>query len=103
MSSDHQPRRYYVIFVETKYASMQEALARAPETVAAHVARSRALHEAGALIMAGAFLDRPEEPLSTMGVLRSRAEAEAYIAGDPFALIDMIAHWAIRESADKLA
>ena len=47
--------------------------------------------------MAGAFLDNPDEPLSTMAVLSSREAAEEYVKGDPFVQKGMTSNWYIRE------
>jgi uncharacterized protein YciI len=94
---------YYVVSVVTKYTSLAEAKEKASADIAAHIARSRELHDAGALLMAGAFLDRPEEPLSTMAVLTSREAAEDYIRGDPLVLHGMVSHWHIRVWANMLA
>jgi uncharacterized protein len=94
---------YFVAFLETKYASIEEARRLAPEALAAHVARSQQWHADGRLLMAGAFLDRPEEPVSTMAVLRTREDAEEFVARDPFVLADMVARSDIRPWADILA
>ena len=53
--------------------------------------------------MAGVFLDRPEEPLSTMAVFTSREAADDDIWGDPFVLHGMVSHWHIREWATMVA
>jgi uncharacterized protein YciI len=53
--------------------------------------------------MSGAFLNDPEEPLSTMAVLGSREAAEEYIHGDPFFINGMISKWYIREWANMFA
>ncbi len=98
-----QQRTYFVIFVETAYASFAEAAAKAPDLIAAHLARSKELHAQGTLLMSGAFLDKPEEPLSTMGVLTSREAAEEYINGDPFYLSGMVRSWHVREWANMFA
>src|SRR5438128_6328686 len=96
MESAKKQSVFYVVFVVTKYKSFQEAKAREPETIAAHIARSKKLHEKGSLLMSGAFLDNPEEPLSTMAVFTSRDAAEQYIKDDPFALKGMVAKHYIR-------
>ena len=94
---------YYVVFVVTKYKNFEEARAKAPEQIAAHLARSKELHQKGTLLMSGAFLNIPDEPLSTMGVLSSREAAEDYIHGDPFFINGMIGKWYIREWANMFA
>src|SRR6266581_2047064 len=42
--SEKQPV-YYVVFVSLKYKSFEEAKAKAPEQIAAHMARSRELRQ----------------------------------------------------------
>ncbi len=91
---------YYLVFVVTKYKNFEEAKAKAPEQIASHLARSKELHQQGDLLMSGAFLNNPEEPLSTMAVLSSRRAAEDYIHGDPFFINGMISKWYIREWAN---
>jgi uncharacterized protein YciI len=93
---------YFVAFLETRYASIEEARRLAPDTLAAHVARSQQWHADGRLLMAGAFLDRPEEPVSTMAVLRTREDAEEFVAGDPFVLAEMVERSSIRAWANVL-
>ena len=93
---------YFVAFLETKYTSIEDARRLAPDALAAHVARSQQWHADGRLLMAGAFLDRPEEPVGTMAVLRTREDAEEFVAGDPFVLVDMVARSDIRPWADVL-
>ncbi len=95
-------RAYYVVFFVTKFKDIEEAMAKEPETIAAHLARSRELHRRGGLLMAGAFLNNPDEPLSTMAVLNSREAAEEYAKGDPFVLKGMVSKWYIREWANPL-
>ncbi|MEO8970853.1 MAG: YciI family protein [Ktedonobacteraceae bacterium] len=102
MSIPQQPV-YYAIFVVTSYASFDDALARSPDDIAAHVARSKELHASGTLLMGGAFLNNPREPLSTMAVLTTREAAEEYIKGDPFVLKGMVSKWYIREWANMFA
>ena len=94
---------YYVVMVTTKFKSFADAKARDPESIVAHIARSKKLHEQGTLVMSGAFLDNPGEALSTMGVLTSREAAEDYIKHDPFMLRGMIAKHTIREWANMFA
>ncbi len=103
MTEHRRQSVYYVVFVATKYKTFEEARARAPEQIAAHLARSKELHQEGTLLMSGAFLNNPEEPLSTMAVLSSRAAAEEYIHGDPFFINGMISKWYVREWADMFA
>jgi uncharacterized protein len=55
------------------------------------------------VVMAGAFLDRPDEPLSTMVVCTSREAADDYIQGDPFVRKGQVSAWHIREWANMFA
>ncbi|GAC1615068.1 MAG: hypothetical protein NVS9B1_24760 [Candidatus Dormibacteraceae bacterium] len=93
---------YFVAFFTTTLTSMDEVRQQAPEALAAHIARSRELHAEGTLVMAGAFLDNPGGPVSTMGVLTSREAAEAYAMGDPFVQNGMVSEWHIRPWANIL-
>ena len=94
---------YYAIFVVTAYESFADARAKASDLIAAHIARSKELHAQGTLLMSGAFLNNPDEPLSTMAVLTSREAAEEYIKGDPFYLNGQVRSWYIREWANMFA
>jgi uncharacterized protein YciI len=95
--------RYHVVFFTTTFKSFAEAQERAPEDIAAHVARSKRLHEQGVVVMAGAFLDRPDEPLSTMVVCTSREAADDYIQGDPFVRKGQVSAWHMREWGNMFA
>lgn len=97
-----QPR-YYVAFAETAFRSWEEVQQKASQAIAEHIARSKQLHEQGTLLMAGAFLDRPDEPVTTMAVLVSRAAAEEYMRGDPFVLNGQVERWYVREWANMFA
>lgn len=94
---------YYAVFVVTKYRSFEDAKTKAPELILAHLARSKELHQQGTLMMSGAFLNNPEEPLSTMAVLTSLAATEDYIHGNPFFINGMISKSYIREWANMFA
>lgn len=94
---------YYVIFVVTAYESFDDVQKKAPDMIAAHIARSKELQAQGKLFMAGAFLDRPNEPLSMMAVLTSPEAAEEYIKGDPAYLKGMVRSWHVREWANMFA
>src|SRR5215471_15190213 len=98
-----QPVVYYVACFETFYDSLDDAIARAPDAVAAHRAGSQELHARGTLLMSGAFLNNPQEPLCTMAVLTTREAAEEYARGDPFVLNGMVSTWYIREWANMFA
>jgi uncharacterized protein YciI len=99
MDFSPQPK-YYVVTAETAFTSLAEVQQSAPAELTQHIARSRLLHEEGTLLMAGAFLDRPNEPLTTMAVLVSREAAEEYMRGDPFELNGLVNHWSVREWAN---
>ncbi len=102
--SEHEAQpKYYVLFFVTKFASIGEVKQEEPELIAAHVKRTRLFHEQGKAVMAGAFLDRPNEPLSTMAVLTSCEAADEYAKGDPFLLRGMISNWYIREWSNIFA
>ncbi|HEY7357464.1 MAG TPA: YciI family protein [Ktedonobacterales bacterium] len=96
-------RIYYVIFVTTAYESFDDVQTKAPDLVAAHIARSQELSAQGKLFMAGAFLDNPNEPLSMMAVLTSPEAAEEYIKGDPAYLKGMVRSWHVREWANMFS
>ncbi len=100
MPSQHT---YYVVQAITAFASFQAAAEQAPDLIAAHIARSKELHASGTLLMSGAFLDHSDAPLTTMAILSSREEAEAYITGDPFVQQGMVRSWSIREWANMFA
>jgi uncharacterized protein YciI len=92
----------FVVFLQTKYTSLDDAQRLAPEVLEGHLARSRQWHADGRLLMAGAFLDRPNEPVSTMAVLPTLEDAEEFAAGDPFVLEGMVASSDIRPWANML-
>jgi uncharacterized protein len=96
------PEKYYVLFCVTAYNSIEDAKSNAPNEIAAHMARSRELYARGKVLMAGAFLDNPDEPLTTMGVFSSREDAEEYAASDPFVINGMVTKYYIREWANIL-
>jgi uncharacterized protein YciI len=52
--------------------------------------------------MAGAFLDRPGEPIQTMAVVRTAEDAEEFAAGDPFVAAGTARVTAVRPWADIL-
>jgi uncharacterized protein YciI len=90
---------FHVVLLQTDYTSIEDA---PRETIAEHIARSRQWHADGRLVMAGALLDRPGEPLETMAVTRTRQDAEEFAAGDPFVLAGKARLTAIRPWADIL-
>ena len=102
MEISSQPR-YHVVFCTLGYSSFEEARTEAPDEISAHIKRSRELHENGTLLMAGAFLDETDEPLSTMAVTFSREAAEEYVKGDPFFINGKMSEWRVREWANMFA
>ena len=102
MEIKNQPT-YCVVFCVLKYSSFEEAKNQAPDAISAHIERSKALHENGTLLMAGAFLDNNDEPLGTMAVTTSREVAEEYVRVDPFYLNGMMSEWYTREWANMFA
>jgi uncharacterized protein len=94
--------RYWVVFMQTGLTSLDEVRRVAADDLTAHIARSRQWHAEGRLLLAGAFLDRPDEPISTMAVLETREDAEEFAAGDPFALRGLVTSTEIRPWADIL-
>ena len=93
---------YFVVFFVTKYTSLEEAKQKASEEMNAHIARSKKFQEQGKLLLSGAFLDKPEEPVSTMAVLTSYEAADEYAKGDPFLQKGMVSNWYIRKWANML-
>ncbi len=98
-----QQSTYYVVFLETGYTSFEEAVSKAPDLIAAHKERTQELHNQGAILMAGAFLDKQGEPLSTMAICSTREAAEEFVRGDPFVLNGMVRKWYVREWANIFA
>jgi uncharacterized protein YciI len=94
---------FYVVFMTTRFRSFADVQQQAPHQLAQHVATSKRLHEQGRLLMAGAFLDHPDEPLRTMGVLASQEDARSYAENDPFVQAGLIEEWHIRQWANIFA
>jgi uncharacterized protein YciI len=91
---------YYVVQMTTRFRSLAEARASHGEAMAAHVARSKELHEQGVLVMAGAFLEPSDGPVQTMGVLTSREAADDYARNDPFVVAGLVEQYTIRQWAN---
>src|SRR5262245_55312221 len=77
---------YYVLEMTLSYTSFADVQTHAPEALAEHLTRSMELHQAGDVLMAGAFLQpEPEDGrMRTMAICRSQEAAERFAAGDPF-------------------
>ena len=76
------------------YRAAEDFLPLAQQHGAAHVARLHEFHDRGVLLMVGTF----QEPMNgeAMGVFTTREAAEEFIAGDPFVLNGVVAHWTVR-------
>ncbi|WP_308466546.1 YciI family protein [Rathayibacter soli] len=94
---------YFVVTMTTRFYSMAEVAELAPAQLREHVARSKELHRSGALLMAGAFLDHPDQPVTTMGILTSREQAEDFAHRDPFVVSGQVESWEIRPWANIFA
>jgi uncharacterized protein len=94
---------YYAVFFETLYDSLEDAISKAPDVIAAHQARSDELHAQGTLLLAGAFLNTSKGQLGTMAICTTREAAEEYARNDPFVLNGMVSTWYIREWANLFA
>ena len=88
---------YFVAFFTTAFSSMEDIRREAPEALQRHLERTRQLHAAGAVLMAGAFREPKGGPISTMAVLTTREAAEQFVRGDPFVEMGKVAHHEIRE------
>jgi uncharacterized protein len=97
-----RPDVYFVVFIETAFASFEDAIQRAPDELARHRRHSAEMHDRGEVLMAGAFVEEAG-PLSTMAICRSREDAEAFIAGDPFVQAGLTTRSTIRAWADMFA
>jgi uncharacterized protein len=93
---------YHVALLTTSFRSIDEVRRQAPEALRQHMERSRRLHGKGVLLMAGAFLEPADGPISTMAILVSREAAEDFIKGDPFVKLGKVPEWEIREWANML-
>ncbi len=89
-----------MVFMTTRFLSFADVQRDAPEQLAEHVRTSKQLHEQGRLLMASAFLDRPEEPVRTMGVLGSYEHARQYAETDPFVRAGLVDEWHLRQWAN---
>lgn len=90
---------FHVVFFQVDFTSLDEV---PREQLGEHVDRSRQWQADGRLLMAGAFLDRPGEPIQTMAVVRTRQDAEEFAAGDPFVVAGTARVTALRPWADIL-
>jgi uncharacterized protein len=93
---------YYVAMLTTAFGSMDEVRRDAPQALREHIERTQRLHSDGVVLMAGAFLEPTDGPISTMAVLAGREAAEDFVRGDPFVKLGKVSHWEIREWANML-
>jgi uncharacterized protein YciI len=101
MNNPTQPT-YFVALLQTALSSLDEVRQTAPDALSEHLQRSRQLHAEGKLLMAGAFLEPADGPISTMAILPSREAAEAFVEGDPFVRLGLVESSEIREWANIL-
>ena len=94
---------FHVVFMTTRFRSLADVQRQAPQQLAEHVATSKRLHAQGRLLLAGAFLDPPGEPVHTMGVLATAQDARAYAENDPFVRDGLVQTWHIRRWANIFA
>ena len=90
---------FHVVLLQVDFRSLDEV---PREQLGEHVARSRRWHAERRLLMAGAFVDRPGEPIQTMAVVRTRQDAEEFAEGDPFVVAGTARVTAIRPWGDIL-
>jgi len=84
----------YVLF----YEPGDNVAALAPLHFAEHKARWNEFAERGCLLAIGPFTDGS----GAMGVFTTRADADAFAAGDPFVQHGVVRSWAIREWNEAL-
>ena len=86
----------FVVF----YESADSPRERLVELFPAHKARWQGFADRGELLLIGPFSNPIEE--GSMGVFRTRAAAEEFVAGDPFVLDGLVKRWYIREWLEAL-
>jgi uncharacterized protein len=82
------------------YESAADLAEKAPQHMAAHVARWREFADRGELLMIGPFANAQED--GAMSIFSSREAAEEFVRGDPFVLNGVIRNWTIREWREAL-
>jgi uncharacterized protein YciI len=83
------------------YESADDVGSKAPRHLPAHRARLEAFHEAGVLLMVGAFGDPQAQ--GSMGIFTTREAAEEFVRDDPFVVNGVVRGWEIREWAELFA
>ena len=76
------------------YQSSDDVMTKAPLYFNEHRKRWEEYLRDGTLLAIGSFVD-PRE--GSMGVFRTREDAEEFVAGDPFVLNGVVKNWSIRE------
>jgi uncharacterized protein YciI len=71
-----------------RYEAAADVMQKAPEHYPAHRARCDEFRDRGDLLMVGTFAD-PQD--GALAIFRSRAAAEAFVAGDPFVVHGVVA------------
>lgn len=77
------------------YESADDVAARAPAHYPAHRARIDDFHRRGAVLMIGTFGDPQRE--GSMAIFPTRADAESFVAEDPFVVNGVVKSYQIRE------
>lgn len=84
-----------------RYTSAPNVMDLAPLHFPAHSARCDEFHERGELLMVGTFADPQTD--GSMAIFRSRAAAEAFVAGDPFVLEGVVASYELKDWMEAYA
>jgi uncharacterized protein len=77
------------------YESADDVGERAPLHMDEHVTWFTSFHERGELLMVGTFADPAKD--GAMCILKDRASAEAFAAGDPFVTNGVVKSYTIKE------
>ena len=87
----------YVVF----YTSADDVATKAPPHFPAHKARIDEFAGRGELLEIGTFADPQRD--GAMAVFRTRESAEAFVAGDPFVLHQVVKAYEVREWNEQLS
>lgn len=77
------------------YESADDVASRAPAHFPAHRQRLEEFHARGLLLMVGTFANPQDE--GSMAIFTSRANAEDFVADDPFVINGVVRRWYIRD------
>ena len=75
---------YALVTFDIAFGSFAEVQEREPELLRAHVSEAYRRHADGSLLLAGSLTPHDDGGLRTMCLLRTRGDAEDFIAHDPF-------------------